>query len=154
MSSQAFAVGLILVLFIVVFVRLTSKKTTGSGSSPFPQVPAETYLYYDPSDPSPSPSKASAIAKSFGAQVATPGDLAFYAAQGGSAGWYGITATGVVLAAPDPIYSPSNYVVAAPCQQTPYGIWLYGPKGAPDLKNVSPFNCTAWYQPASPEVAS
>ena len=154
MTSQAFAVGLILVLIIVVFTYLTGKKPSGGGSGQSPQVAAETFLYYDPSDASPSPSEASAIAKSFGAQVATPGDLAFYAAQGGNAEWYGITSTGDVLAAPNPIYSPTTCVIAAPCQQTPYGVWLYGPKGAVDLKNVSPFNCTSWYQPAPPPTSS
>ncbi len=147
MTSRAFAVGLILVLIIIVIMYLGRKKTTGGGGE-YPQVAAETYLYYDPTKPSPSPTQASLIASCLVVLVATPGQLAYYASSGGSAGWFGITSTGDVLAAPDPIYSPTNYVVTAPCAQTPYGVWLYGPKGPVDLQNVSPFNCSGWFQPA------
>lgn len=147
MTSQAFAVGLILVLIIVVTVHLGRKKTNGGGGE-YPQVSAEVFLYYDPSKSSPSLSRASQIASGLGVEVATPGQLAYYASAGGTTGWYGITSTGDVLSTPGPTYSPSNYVVAAPCAQMPYGVWLYGPKPPVGAQNVSPFNCSGWFQPA------
>ncbi|GFR89064.1 hypothetical protein ElyMa_002533700 [Elysia marginata] len=155
MTKQAIVVGLVLVLIIVVFaylVVLPQKKPPQEEDGMLPQVLAEAYLFYDPSMSSPSLSEAFALAKSFGAQVASPGDLAFYAAQGGSAEWYGITSSGDILAAPSPIYSPVDYVITAPCRQTPYGVWLYGPKGSVGLQNVSPFNRFSWFQPAASSV--
>jgi hypothetical protein len=149
MTSQAFAVGLILVLIILVVMHLNRQKMTGGGGGgEYPRIAAEAFLYYDPAKPSPSPSQASQIASGLGVKVATPGQLAYYASSGGASGWYGITSTGDVLAAPGPIYSPSNYVVAAPCAQTPYGVWLYGPKPPVSTQNVSPFSCSGWFQPS------
>ena len=107
-----------------------------------------SFLYYDPSKSSPSLSRASQIASGLGVEVATSGQLAYYASAGGTTGWYGITSTGDVLSTPGPTYSPSNYVVAAPCAQMPYGVWLYGPKPPVGAQNVSPFNCSGWFQPA------
>ena len=149
MTSQAFAVGLILVLLIVVFMYLTRQKTP-SGGTVYPQVKAEAYLYYDPSNPSPTQAQANNIAKSFGSgsRLATPGDLAYYASMGGYAGWYGTTSTGGVFAVSNPIYAPSAPVTAAPCQNAPYGVWVHGLKGSLNMKNVSPFNCAQWFQPA------
>jgi hypothetical protein len=147
MTSQAFAVGLILVLIILVVMYLNRQKTTGGGGE-YPQVAAEAFLYYDPENPSPTSGQATQIASGLGVVVASPGQLAYYASLGGASGWYGITSEKTVLAAPGPIYSPSNNVVAARCDQTPYGVWLYGPKPPVNTQNISPFSCSGWFQPS------
>lgn len=147
MTSQAFAVGLILVLAIIVMTYLGRSRMTGGGGE-YPQAPAETFLFYDPANPSPAPGQASQTASDLGVKLATPGQLAYYASTGGSTGWYGVTSTGDVFSAPGPVYSPTTYVVAASCSQTPYGVWLYGPKPPVGTENVSPFSCSGWFQPA------
>jgi hypothetical protein len=149
MTKQALAVGLILILLIMAYLYAT-RQVAGGGGGVYPQVRAEAYLYYDPSSPSPTLQQAENTAKGFGAgsRLATPGDLAYYASMGGHAGWYGATTTGDILSVANPIYTPTALVMGAPSLDTPYGIWVYGPKGSLDMKNISPFSCSSWFQPA------
>jgi len=146
MTPQALAVGLILVLFVLVGVYLTRGAAPTGGAAP--NVAAETYLYYDPENPSPSFAQAASVAAGYQGKVSTPGDLSYYASLGGTASWCGVTSTGTVYSVPGARYSPGSLVTSQPCCGAPYGVWVTGSKTVAGTKNVSPFNCESWYQPA------
>ena len=144
MFLQALTAVLVFIFLAVAGSHLVQEKPSGGSA---PNVAAETYLYYDPASPSPSPARAAAIASGYQGKVSTPGDLSFYSSLGGSAGWCGITSTGEVYSVPGARYSPDAPVTPRPCCG-PHGVWITGPKIVAGERNVSPFNCESWYQPA------
>ena len=146
MTPQALAIGLILILLIMVGVYLTRRKMPVIKTTP--NMTTETYLYYDPRNPVSSLTQATSIATGYQGTVSTPGEISYYAFMGGTVGWCGISSTGSIYSVPGAQYSPNAPVTSQPCcKETPYGVWITGPKIVAGTKNVSPFNCRNWYQP-------
>lgn len=140
---RAVGVGLILILIVVAIIYITRRKMPTGGETP--NVSAEIYLYYDPSASSPTLAQAKTLARGYQGVVATPGDVSYYAALGGVAGWCGIVSTGDVYSVPGELYAPGAKLC---CREAPHGVWIRGPKILAGKSHVSPFNSKFWYQPA------
>lgn len=149
MDTRTFFEAILIIGIIVLavyFVWISHKRRGDS-----PSLAAECFLFFDQGKPSPSVADASATAASLKLAIATPGQVALYASDGGSASAAGITSTGEVYWAPGSPYLGQGTVEKLATGDTgtsfPYGIWMYGPKPAKGSVPVVAFSCSHWYQP-------
>ena len=134
------AVVVALLLFVAYFAAARREK----GLDPF--YAREVYLLLPGSEGSPAfpgapPGLAAAehAAARLGAEVATAGQVAVYAASGGRALGCGLVAEGRAVQ-----LLPGGAV--AGCGPAALGVWLYGPKPRRLYPGVAPFDGAHWFQ--------
>src|SRR5579863_2489512 len=98
MDPQAAALALIAILIILAIAAFGWKTYRRQGAAPSFQ--REVFLWFDPGSTGPDLTTATSTATSLNAVVASPGQVALYAAGGGSAAGAGLTSTGDIYWAP------------------------------------------------------
>ena len=144
MDAQELALALIAILIILAIAVFAWRTRKQQGSTP--TFDHEVFLWFDPTNPSPDPSAAASAATGLKSAVASPGQVALYAADGGSAAGAGLTSTGDIYWAPGPIYGSAAFEKLGTTSSFPDGVWLIGPKPAEGAQGVLPFSCRTWYQ--------
>jgi hypothetical protein len=153
-------VGVAIVVACLMFILYLLAGLKERGRDPF--YDREVYLFY-PSGPRLDPAGVAAACRRFGATVATPAQVAVYAAHGGDAHGYGLTADARFMGL-TPASGPGGAATrlaatawpgAAP--PTSAGVWLLGPKPRRGTPGVVPFSLECpheghshcWFHPAA-----
>ena len=141
--TLAFAIILVLVIAIIgYYVRMRQQDK--------PVHSKEVYLYFDPARRTPTPDEAAVQAKALGGDVAALELVQAYQQDGGSAPWYGLTASEDIFRIPPSRYSASTLELPfEQAQELGYGIWIYGPKPSPtspQSAGIAPYSCGTWWQ--------
>jgi hypothetical protein len=144
-SARGDVLALIIVIIILAMVAFGWQTYARRGNTP--SLTHEVFLHFDPDNAAPDATAANSIAASLRSAVATPGQVAIYAADGGKAAAPGLTSSGDVYWVPGVLYAgPSAIEKLGSGTSFPFGVWIFGPKPAKGTSLIAPFGGTSWYQ--------